>query len=618
MLNTVKLIPAEKDNLWGGTKLKEKYGKVTELTPLAETWELSYHKDGECKIPDGRTLCEAASDEDLGKNALDFPFFPTLIKFIDAESDLSVQVHPSDEYALKNEDSFGKTEMWYIVEASEGAGIYLGFKRDITGEELEAGITDGSLTSLMNFFPVKAGESYFIPSGTIHAIGKGTLISEIQQNSNLTYRVYDWGRVDKNGKGRELHIEKAKKVTNLSKFVNNDLHIPVDGGEIIGVSKYFTVTKINLAGEADIPTDAASFRAVSAVSGTGIIDGNPFSAADTFFIPAQDGKIKIEGEAVLIMTEIRKLYVGIDLGGTFIKGGIVDDLGRILVSDKVPTGAEGGAEAVAENIASLAKSLMQSLNLSASDMVGIGIGVPGMINSRAGVVTYSNNLAWENFPISKRVEALTGLPVKIANDANVAALGEVKFGGGKSLENAIMITLGTGVGSGIVLGGALYEGNHGAGAEIGHSVIIDGGELCTCGRRGCLEAYASATALIRDTKRAMEAHPESLMWKTAKTLDEVDGATAFKNKENDPTARDVVNNYIGYLAAGLTDIANVFRPEAIIIGGGVSAEGDALIIPLTEAINSQIFAGERGPKVAIKVAELGNKAGLLGAAALFM
>ena len=618
MLNTVKLIPAEKDNLWGGTKLKEKYGKVTELTPLAETWELSYHKDGECKIPDGRTLREAASDEDLGKNALDFPFFPTLIKFIDAESDLSVQVHPSDEYALKNEDSFGKTEMWYIVEASEGAGIYLGFKRDITKEELEAGIQDGSLTSLMNFFPVKAGESYFIPSGTIHAIGKGTLISEIQQNSNLTYRVYDWGRVDKNGKGRELHVEKAKKVTNLSKFANNNLHIPVDGGEIIGVSKYFTVTKIALSGECALERDPASFRAVSAVSGTGIIDGNSFSAGDTFFIPAGDGKIEVNGEAVLIMTEIRKLYVGIDLGGTFIKGGIVDDLGRILVSDKVPTGAEGGAEAVAENIASLAKSLMASLNLSASDVVGIGIGVPGMINSRAGVVTYSNNLAWENFPISKRVEALTGLPVKIANDANVAALGEVKFGGGKSLENAIMITLGTGVGSGIVLGGTLYEGNDGAGAEIGHSAIIHGGELCTCGRRGCLEAYASATALIRDTKRAMEAHPESLMWQTAKTHDEVDGATAFKNKENDPAARDVVNNYIGYLAAGLTDIANIFRPEAIIIGGGVSAEGDALIIPLTEAISSQIFAGERGPKVAIKIAELGNKAGLLGAAALFM
>ena len=618
MLGTVKLKPAEKDNLWGGNKLKEKYGKKTDLTPLAETWELSYHKDGECTVPDGRTLKEAASEEDLGKNSLDFPFFPTLIKFIDAESDLSVQVHPSDDYALANENSFGKTEMWYIVEASEGAGIYLGFKRDVTKEELEMGIADGSLTDLMNFFPVKAGESYFIPSGTIHAIGKGTLISEIQQNSNLTYRVYDWGRVDKNGKGRELHIEKAKKVTNLSKFVNKDLHIPVNGGEIIGVSKYFTVTKIALSGKTEIAKDKASFRAISAMSGSGSIDGQSFSQGDTFFIPAGDGKIELNGEAVLIMTEIRKLYVGIDLGGTFIKGGIVDDLGRILASDKVPTGSAGGAEVVAENIAALVKSLIASLNLSASDMVGVGIGVPGMINSRAGVVTYSNNLAWENFPISKRVEELTGLPVKIANDANVAALGEVKFGGGKNLENAIMITLGTGVGSGLVLDGRLYEGNEGAGAELGHSIIIQGGELCTCGRRGCLEAYASATALIRDTKKAMEKHPESLMWKTAKTLDEVDGATAFKNKENDPVAAEVVNNYIEYLAAGITNFANIFRPDAILLGGGVSAEGDELIIPLSKSVNAQIFAGDRGPKVAIKIAELGNKAGLLGAAALFM
>lgn len=617
-MNIVKLFPAEKDNLWGGVKLKEKYGKKTDMTPLAETWELAFHKDGKSRLADGRTLEEAVSENELGKNACDFPYFPTLIKFIDAKDDLSVQVHPSDEYALENESSFGKTEMWYIVEADEGAGIYLGFSRDVTKEELEEAIRDNSLTSLMNFYPVKPGECYFIPSGTIHAIGKGCLISEIQQNSNLTYRVYDWGRVDKNGRSRELHVEKAKAVTNLAKFDNSSLHIPTNDGEVIGVSKYFHTTKIALSAEKELHCDVASFRSLSCVMGEGEIDGKPFSQGDTYFVPAGYGDFKIKGEAVIVMTEIRKYYVAIDLGGTFIKGGIVDDLGRILVSDKAPTESEGGAEVVSKNIAKFTESLMASLNLTASDVEGIGMGVPGMINSKEGVVTYSNNLAWENFAIGERVEALTGLKTKIANDANVAALGEVKFGGGKNLENVIMITLGTGVGGGIVLGGRLYEGNEGAGAELGHSCISVGGELCTCGRRGCLEAYASATALIRDTRKAMEAHRESAMWSIAKSLDEVDGATAFKCKDTDKTAREVVEHYIEMLGAGLTNIASVFRPEAILIGGGVSAEGDNLIVPLQKYVDEHIFAGQRGPKVIVRRAELGNRAGTMGAAALVM
>lgn len=617
-MKTVKLTPALKDNLWGGNKLKEKYGKKTDLTPLAETWELAFHKDGECRVPDGLTLREAASEKDLGKNVKDFPFFPTLIKFIDAKDDLSVQVHPSDGYALTNENSFGKTEMWYIVEADEGAGIYLGFSRDVSPDELEGAIRENTLTSLMNFYPVKAGECYFIPSGTIHAIGKGCLISEIQQNSNLTYRVYDWGRVDKNGKGRELHVEKAKAVTNLSKFENNALHIPVENGEIIGVSKYFTVTKIELSGEMSLAVDSGSFRCMCMVSGEGEIDGQSVFRGDTVFIPAQNGEIILKGEGVVIMTEIRKLYVGIDLGGTFIKGGIVDDLGRILTSDKVPTGAEGGADGVAKNISALVKKLLCALNLSESDVLGIGMGVPGMINSREGIVTYSNNLAWENFSIADRVSSLTSLPVKIANDANVAALGEVKFGGGRDFENVIMITLGTGVGGGIVLGGRLYEGNEGAGAELGHSCICYGGEPCTCGRRGCLEAYASATALIRETKRAMEKNPKSLMWQSVGSPGEVDGATAFKNKDRDDSAREVVERYIEMLGTGLSNIATVFRPEAILIGGGVSAEGDALILPLQKYVDENLFGGKRGPRVIVRQAELGNRAGLMGAAALIM
>ena len=611
-MDIIKLKGATKDYLWGGNRLREKYGKQSEGEVIAESWELSFHPDGETKLDGGKTLREFLNPAMLGENLSAFIAFPTLIKFIDAKNDLSVQVHPSDEYALKNESSFGKTEMWYIVEAEDGAGIYLGFKERVTEEELRCAIEEKRLTDLLNFYPVSAGECYFIPSGTIHAIGRGCLICEIQQNSNLTYRVYDYGRRDKNGNERELHIEKALRVADLSAYEPKKYT-----GDLLGASKYFTVRKLSVNGEASACADTGSFKCLCAVRGAGYLEGKEIKAGDSFFIPAGYGNFKIKGDIEIIMTEIRKYYLGIDLGGTFIKGGIVDDLGNILVDGKVPTESDGGSEVVARNIASLCGSLLEKLHLTASDVVGIGMGVPGMIDSERGEVVYSNNLGWEHFMIGERVGELTGLTVKIANDANVAALGEAKFGCGKSYTDTVLITLGTGVGGGIVLGGRLFEGNKSAGAELGHSVIMAGGEPCSCGRRGCLEAYASATALIRETKRAMEKNPESKMWQCG-GLDKVDGKVAFDYLETDEVARAGVKTYTDMLGVGLVNIANVFRPEAIMLGGGVCAEGERLTKPLQDYMDREIYAGSKGPAVKILIAELGNKAGILGAAALLM
>jgi len=612
-----KLYPECKDNIWGGTKLKEKYGKKTDKEIVAESWELSFHKDGPTCIENGNMLQSELTAEKMGKNCEGFPFFPMLIKLIDAKQDLSVQVHPSDDYALKNENSFGKTEMWYIVEADEGAGIYLGFNRDVTKAEYEQAIAEKRLTELLNFFEVKAGDCYFIPSGTIHAIAKGCLISEIQQNSNLTYRVYDYGRKDKNGNERELHVEKALKVTNLNKYEYEPMKIQTQQGDLLGISRYFTTTFINVNGEKRVIADKGSFKCVTCVKGEGKIGGKTVNLGDSYFIPAGYGEITFEGEMQLIMAEVRKYYVGIDLGGTFIKGGIVDDLGNIIYSDKIPTESEGGADKVAANIAKLTRIVMEKVGLGKDDVEGIGMGVPGMIDSKAGNVIYSNNLRWKDFRIGEKVQELTGLNVKIANDANVAALGEVKFGAAKDYENVVMLTLGTGVGGGIVADGRLFEGNKSAGAELGHMVIVAGGEQCTCGRKGCLEAYASATALIRDTKRAMENHKDSKMWEIG-SLDNVTGKTAFDYMETDAYAKEVVGNYISHLACGITDFANIFRPEAILLGGGVCAQGDTLVKPLQKLLDKDIFAGELGPQVPILIAELGNSAGLLGAAALLM
>ena len=612
------ITPVIKNYIWGGMKLRDTYHKSGEGTPFAESWELSFHPDGKSLI-EGRPIDEVLTPEALGTNVAAFDHFPTLVKFIDARDNLSVQVHPCDRVALETENSYGKSEMWYIVEADEGAGIYLGFSRDVTEAQVRSAVADNTLSSLLSFYPVKAGDCYFIPAGTVHAIGAGCLIAEVQQNSNITYRLFDYARVGADGKPRELHIEKGISCANLNKFDNNPLHIESGIGTILGLSRYFTTTKVVLDGEKIIPTDGASFRFFLSVGAQGEIDGHPLHKGDAYLAVAKEGEIHLCGTGDLLVVEVRRYTVGIDLGGTFIKGGIVDDLGNILLSDSVPTESEKGADGVADNIARLARSLMERVGLTADDIVGIGMGVPGMINSTDGIVTYSNNLGWQDFAIAKGVEERTGAKVKIANDANVAALGEVKFGAGRGLTSVVMLTLGTGVGGGAVLDGRLYEGNLGAGAEFGHSAIVlgDKGRLCTCGRRGCLEAYASATALIRDTKRSMLRDKKSQMWQIG-TLDAVDGKTAFTYRDTDKTAAAVVARYIEALGCGITNIANVLRPEAILIGGGVSAQGAVLTEPLTAYLQKNLFGGTLGPAVPIRIATLGNRAGLVGAAALFM
>ena len=604
-----KLTPACKDYLWGGTKLKEKYGKSADGDVLAETWELSFHQDGLTCGEDGRPLAETLSAEQLGENVRDFPFFPVLVKFIDAKNDLSFQVHPSDDYALQHENSYGKTEMWYVVEAEAGAGIYLGFNRDVTREQVRRAVESGTIGELLNFYPVRAGETYFIPSGTVHAICHGCLMLEIQQNSNLTYRVYDYDRVDKNGQKRQLHVEKALDVLRPERFT-----VKKQTGDFLGACKYFTARKY--VGEQTLTTDGKTFHCLTCVRGKGKIEGRTMAAGDSFFITADHGAYHVTGDAEVVVTSVRRYYLGIDLGGTFIKGGVVDDAGNVLVSDKVATDSKKGADAVAAKIADLCLSLLTAAGLAAGDVVGVGIGVPGLIDGERGEVLYSNNLGWSHFEIADVVRQKTGLPVKIANDADVAALGEFKFGAGVGVNDMVMITLGTGVGSGVVANGRLYTGNRRAGVEIGHTVLRAGGRLCTCGRRGCFETYCSASALVRQTKRAMQKNKQSKLWEIG-GLDRVDGKTAFAFYDRDETARGVVDRYMALLAEGLVNISSMYRPQKIVLGGGVSAE-PGITIPLQAAVDRYSFGGKLAPRCEIVVAKAGNRAGTIGAAALWM
>jgi ROK family protein len=311
---------------------------------------------------------------------------------------------------------------------------------------------------------------------------------------------------------------------------------------------------------------------------------------------------------------------GVDIGGTGIKSGIVDDGGKIIIKASIPTDRSFDYRVIVSDIAAQLKSLCKESGIALGDIAGVGIGCPGAVNSRSGTVDYANNLYWSDVPLLEELKKYIDLPSKVSNDANVAALGETVFGAGREYSDTVFITLGTGVGGGVVIDNKLFEGNESKGTELGHTVIVHGGELCTCGRRGCLESYASATALIRDTKVAMRKDKGSLMWDfVGGDLDKVDGRTAFEcSKKGDYSARKVVDDYIEYLGEGLCNFINVFRPQAIILGGGVCAQGEYLTAPLRRYIKDFSYGGDKAPSVELLIASLGNDAGLIGAASLIL
>ncbi|MDF2686470.1 MAG: glucokinase, family [Clostridia bacterium] len=312
-------------------------------------------------------------------------------------------------------------------------------------------------------------------------------------------------------------------------------------------------------------------------------------------------------------------YIGIDLGGTNIAVGIVTAEGEIISKKSIKTGAERPFEAIMKDMAECTLSLLKEKNISLDDVKSIGIGTPGSVNTEKGNLVYANNFKYGiNVPMRELLQKYINKPVYLGNDANVAALGEVVAGVAKGHKNAVMVTLGTGVGGGIIINGEIYEGQYSAGAEIGHIMLIHNGEQCTCGRKGCWEAYASATGLIKQTKAAMTAHPDSIMNKMS-TIDNVSGRTAFDAaRKGDAVAMEVVKEYIEYIAEGLVDMINIFRPEILIIGGGICNEGEYLLKPLREFINTHVYGGNLQPEQKLSIAKLGNDAGIIGAALIKM
>lgn len=307
-------------------------------------------------------------------------------------------------------------------------------------------------------------------------------------------------------------------------------------------------------------------------------------------------------------------YLGIDLGGTNVAVGIVSEEGEIIARGHRP--CPRGNEPVAAAIVAACREAVESAGLQMQDICGAGLGSPGTVDSKRGMVVSAYNLQLDQAPLCQMISEELGIPVKIGNDANVAAYGEYLFGAGRESKNMIAITLGTGLGCGIVIDGALYEGFNGFAGEAGHMCLVPKGRVCTCGREGCFETYASATGLLLSARMAAKKHPEcALNHVTGGDLDALDGKLFFRALETgDAVTQQVFASYVDLLALGLGSIVNLLQPEVICVGGGIAGAGEVLLAPLREALRAYDFAGNTERRVEVLGAMLGNDAGIIGAA----
>lgn len=314
----------------------------------------------------------------------------------------------------------------------------------------------------------------------------------------------------------------------------------------------------------------------------------------------------------------KKYRIGIDLGGTNIKVGVIDEDHKILGKKSTKTLPERNWQVVVEDMGKTTLALLDELGIGIDECIKLGVGSPGLIDHINGVVGFAANLGWTDIPVLAELRRYIDLPMRLSNDANCAALGETLAGAGKGSRNVILVTLGTGVGGGVVVEGRLEEGGSAGGMELGHTLLVMNGEECTCGRKGCLEAYASASSLARFARRAAEADKNSLMWEMCRgDLANMNGAIPFKAAQRgDATAQQVVDNYIAYLGEGIINFINIWRPEKVLLGGGISNEGAPLTDPLNAYIKPRCFGGEKGYVAPIEISVLGNDSGLIGAAAL--
>lgn len=329
-------------------------------------------------------------------------------------------------------------------------------------------------------------------------------------------------------------------------------------------------------------------------------------------------KQNLTGKQVSAQHTAKKYYLGLDLGGTNIVAGVVDETCRIISKKSIPANAGRPIEEVSCDMAEVSKEAVHLAGLRLSDLSSWGIGMPSCVNPATHLLVHANNFGWKNVPIYDYLQKHISLPLYISNDANCAAYGEVLAGAAKNYTDAILLTLGTGVGGGIILNKKIYSGADNMGAELGHTKLVYNGVRCTCGQYGCLESYCSSTALIRRAKKAVKKHPDSLMMEMAgQDASKINGEIVFESAgKGDIPAMEIVDEYCSYLAAGISSFIVIFRPQIIILGGGMAHAGDLLLEPVNKKLFACTFAAEEIGIPKVIRATLGNDAGLIGAALL--
>lgn len=313
-------------------------------------------------------------------------------------------------------------------------------------------------------------------------------------------------------------------------------------------------------------------------------------------------------------------YIGIDLGGTNIAAGLVNEKFEIVAKASIPTEVQDGVEAIVSRMAKAAQKVVEDFKITMEDVECIGIGTPGVVDNDKKEVAFAANLGFLHTPVVQMLEKLIpNKPIYIANDADAAAFGEYKAGAAQGIQNCMTITLGTGIGGGLIIDGKIFNGFNHAGGEFGHICIERNGRPCTCGRKGCWETYASVSGLIKTTAEYMEKYPETIMNKMVDSVGHISGRTAFDAmRKGDKIAKEVVDEYIESVAVGLIDVINIVQPEVLCIGGGISREGDVLLLPIREIVEREMFARHCDTKTEVRIAKLNNDAGIIGAALLGM
>lgn len=596
MQEAIYFEPIVKERIWGGQRLREYDFSIPDASRTGEIWTLASHPNGTTGVKSGPFA--GLSLEELWSNHPEIfgmetdSDFPLLLKWIDASTDLSVQVHPNDADARRYEQHpYGKNECWYIIDCPEDASLIYGHSLS-SPEEFDEAVHQGTLLQSLNHVPVSKGDFLYVPAGTVHALTEGCVVLEIQQNSDTTYRLYDYDRLDPvTGEMRPLHLEQARRVIQFPHYRYLEPSVPLSPfRKSLTRNPDFYVEEWTVR-QPHALDPSPSFRIITVVDGVIELDDIVLSVGATALLPA-DSEHVVSGDGLMLVTGPttrmrRPLRIGVDLGGTQTRVAVVNQE-KVIKQLSFPTNPVAGPGQAISNIERAIRYFSDEFHLT-----NIGIAAPGPLDAKTGHLLSPPNLpVWDYVDLVTPISSSFGLPTHLENDANAAALGEALFGAGRTSSSVYYVTVSTGIGGGYVHEKKLIRGANGYAGEIGNTIIDSSGPVHPVLNVGSLEGLASGTAL---QSRALEKEASSVeMLLTV------------------PSER---TRFINHLATGLANIIHTIDPEAIIIGGGVTGSADLFWEELICRVRELVYPALR-PSIDIRLAMLEGHAGVIGAAHL--